>query len=145
MPRHAITIQRISRVPGIPSERQFRQWLNAALPRAATLCLRIVNAAEGSRLNAAFRGKADATNVLTFVYHERGAKELKGDIVLCAQVVSREANAQGKSREAHFAHLTVHGALHLAGLDHQLAREAKIMEAREIAILGKLGYANPYG
>ena len=144
MSRHAITIQRVSRVAGLPSGRQFRQWLNAALPRRATLSLRIVNAAEGGRLNAAFRGKANATNVLTFVYHERGAKILEGDIVLCAQVVAREAREQGKLRAEHYAHLTVHGALHLAGFDHGTVREAKIMEAREIAILAKLGVANPY-
>lgn len=144
MSRHLITIQRASRVAGIPSERQFRQWLNAALPRKATLSLRVVNAAEGGRLNAAFRGKANATNVLTFVYHERSAKILEGDIVLCAQVVAREAREQGKLRAEHYAHLTVHGALHLAGFDHGTVREAKIMEAREIAILAKLGVANPY-
>ena len=139
-----IAIQRASRLPGIPSDRLFRKWLNAALPKSAELSLRVANAAEGRKLNAGFRGKDYATNVLTFVYHEPKAKNLEGDIVLCAQVVAREAREQGKTLEAHYAHLTVHGALHLAGMDHESARGAKVMEASEIAILEKLGYANPY-
>ena len=142
--RHAITIQRASRLSGIPSDRLFRKWLNAALPKPAELSLRAVNAAEARNLNNAFRDKDYATNVLTFVYHRFQAKTLEGDIVLCAQVVAREAREQEKSLEAHYAHLTVHGALHLAGMDHQSARQAKAMEAREISILKQLGYANPY-
>ena len=139
-----IVIQRASRLPGIPSDRLFRKWLNAALPKSAELSLRVVNAAEGRKLNAGFRGKDYATNVLTFVYHEPKAKNFEGDIVLCAPVVAREAREQGKALEAHYAHLTVHGALHLTGMDHESARGAKVMEASEIAILEKLGYANPY-
>ena len=139
-----IAVQRASRLPGIPSDRLFRKWLNAALPKSAELSLRVVNAAEGRKLNAGFRGKDYATNVLTFIYHEPKAEKLEGDIVLCAQVVTREAREQGKTLEAHYAHLTVHGALHLAGMDHESARGAKVMEASEIAILEKLGYANPY-
>ena len=142
--RHAITIQRASRLSGIPSDRLFRKWLNAALPKPAELSLRAVNAAEARNLNNAFRDKDYATNVLTFVYHRFQAKTLEGDIVLCAQVVAREAREQEKSLEAHYAHLTVHGALHLAGMDHQSARQAKAMEAREISILKQLGYPNPY-
>jgi len=142
--RHSIAIQRVSRLPGIPSDRLFRQWLEATLPGAAELALRVVNAAEACKLNGAYRSKDYATNVLTFVYHEPHAKVLEGDIVLCAQVVAREAREQGKPLEAHYAHLTVHGALHLAGMDHENKREANAMEAREIAILGKLGYADPY-
>ena len=139
-----IAVQRASRLPGIPSDRLFRKWLNAALPKSAELSLRVVNAAEGRKLNAGFRGKDYATNVLTFIYHEPKAEKLEGDIVLCAQVVTREAREQGKTLEAHYAHLTVHGALHLAGMDHESARGAKVMEASEIAILETLGYANPY-
>ena len=139
-----IAVQRASRLPGIPSDRLFRKWLNAALPKSAELSLRVVNAAEGRKLNAGFRGKDYATNVLTFIYHEPKAEKLEGDIVLCAQVVAREAREQGKTLEAHYAHLTVHGALHLAGMDHESARGAKVMEASEIAILETLGYANPY-
>ena len=142
--RHAITIQSASRLSGIPSDRLFRKWLNAALPKPAELSLRAVNAAEARNLNNAFRDKDYATNVLTFVYHRFQAKTLGGDIVLCAQVVAREAREQEKSLEAHYAHLTVHGALHLAGMDHQSARQANAMEAREISILKQLGYPNPY-
>jgi len=142
--RSAIVIQRASRLRGIPPDRLFRTWLAAALPMPAELSLRVVNAAEGRQLNHAYRRMDYATNVLTFIYHEAGAKVLAGDIVLCAQVVAREAREQGKSLAAHYAHLTVHGALHLSGMDHENAREAKAMEAREVAILAQLGVADPY-
>lgn len=140
----AITIQRASRLPGIPASRQFRIWLAAALPRRAHLGVRIVNAVEGRRLNREFRGKDYATNVLTFVYHEPGADMLEGDLVLCAPIVAKEARDQGKALQAHYAHLTVHGVLHLAGMDHERERDARKMEAREVAILASLGYDDPY-
>lgn len=143
-PASAIVIQRASRLAGIPSYRQFKAWLAASLPAPADLTLRLVNAAEGRRLNLAFRGKDYATNVLTFVYHSQGAVRLEGDLVLCVPVVAREAREQGKSLDAHYAHLTVHGALHLAGMDHERVREAKRMESREIAILASMGFADPY-
>ena len=142
--RSRIDIQIASRFPNIPSVRMFRKWLLAALPLPAELTLRVVNAAEGRNLNLAFRKRDYATNVLTFVYHGPKAKLLMGDIVLCVPVINREAREQGKEYDAHYAHMTVHGALHLAGLDHEAAAEAKGMEVREIAILSKLGYANPY-
>jgi probable rRNA maturation factor len=141
---HRIDVQIVSRLHAIPSERQFRKWLIAALPNPAELALRVVNGVEGRKLNGAFRTKDYATNVLTFTYHDEGAPLLMGDIVLCAPVVSREAREQGKSLEAHYAHLTVHGALHLAGMDHEAKRAAEAMEKTEIAVLAKLGYANPY-
>ena len=139
-----IDVQIASRLRGIPDAGQFRKWLKAALPAFAELTLRVVNAAEGRRLNSTFRGKDYATNVLTFVYHEAKARTLTGDVVLCAPVVAREAREQGKSLHAHYAHLTVHGALHLAGMDHESAREATAMEAREIFILKQLGFPDPY-
>jgi probable rRNA maturation factor len=114
------------------------------LPLPADLTLRLVNAAEGRKLNRSFRGRDYATNVLTFVYHDPGAARLMGDLVLCVPVVTREAREQGKSLEAHYAHLTVHGALHLAGMDHERPRAARRMEAHETAILESLGIANPY-
>lgn len=140
----AITIQCVSRLPGIPASRQFRLWLAAALPQPARLGVRIVNAVEGRRLNREFRDRDYATNVLTFVYHEPGADLLEGDLVLCAPIVAREAREQGKALRAHYAHLTVHGALHLAGMDHERERDARRMEAREVAILASLGYDDPY-
>lgn len=142
--RIKIDVQIVSRLRGIPVAPHFRKWLKVAIPASAELTLRVVNAAEGRRLNNTFRGKDYATNVLTFVYHEADAKTLLGDIVLCAPVVAREAREQGKLLDAHYAHMSVHGALHLAGMDHETARDAKIMEAREIGILKKLSFGNPY-
>ena len=135
------SVQIASRVPGIPSAASFQKWAEAALAKAAVLTVRIVNRAEAQRLNHSYRRKNYATNVLTFAY---GGAPLEADVVLCAQVVAREAREQGKSLAAHYAHLTVHGVLHAQGLDHENARDAQKMEAREIAILGKLGFENPY-
>jgi probable rRNA maturation factor len=142
-----IAVQCASRLPNIPGVAKFKKWIAAALAnvtRDAELTLRIVNAAEGRQLNSDFRGKDYATNVLTFVYHEAKSKKLLGDIVLCAPVVAREAREQTKSLEAHYAHLTVHGVLHLAGFDHETDREAKVMEASETKIVMVLGYPHPY-
>ncbi len=141
---HKIDIQIASRLSGIPAQRAFKKWLRAALPVTAELTLRVVNAAEGRNLNSAFRGKDYATNVLTFIYHEKKSPVLIGDIVLCAPVVAREAREQNKTLEAHYAHLTIHGALHLAGLDHEIERAARAMEKKEIAMLAALGVADPY-
>ena len=141
---HTIDVQIVSKRAGIPNARTFKKWLLAALPKSATLTLRVVNAAESRNLNSAFRGKDYATNVLTFVYHEQKSAQLAGDIVLCAPIVAIEARAQGKTLTAHYAHLTVHGALHLAGMDHEKSRAALAMEKKEIAILAALGYQNPY-
>ena len=135
------SIQIASRLPGLPSPARLRRWLRAAVAGPAQITLRIVNAAEARALNRDFRGRDYATNVLTFAY---AADPLTADIVLCAPVVASEARAQGKARMAHYVHLCVHGALHGLGLDHQSRRDAGIMEAREIAILGTLGFANPY-
>jgi probable rRNA maturation factor len=113
-----------------------------------------VGEAEGRALNRDYRGKDYATNVLTFAYaegealpglpEEGGDVPLAGDLVLCVPVVVREAAAQGKTLEAHFAHLVVHGMLHLQGYDHENETEASEMEALETSILRELGYANPY-
>ena len=148
--RSSLTIQRASRLPNIPGDRTLRKWLRAALSKLTPVAtsfeitLRIVNAAEGRNLNSAFRGKDYATNVLTFVYHEPSAARLLGDLVLCAPVISLEAKMQSKTLSAHYAHLCVHGVLHLAGHDHESSREAKRMEALEVTILAELGIDDPY-
>lgn len=140
--RARLAIQRASRAGHIPSDRRLRAWAAAALGRAATVTLRYVGEAEGRRLNREYRGRDYATNVLTFVYTHR---PLAGDVVICAPVVAREARAQGKAVAAHHAHLLVHGLLHLQGLDHEAAADAKRMEGRERHILGSLGFSDPYG
>ena len=137
----SLVIQRGSRASHIPSDARIRRWASAALARAASVTVRYVGEAEGRRLNREFRGKDYATNVLSFVYE---ASPLAGDIVICAPVVAREARAQGKSVEAHHAHLLVHGLLHLQGSDHERVEERARMEKRERAILAKLGFPDPY-
>jgi probable rRNA maturation factor len=104
--------------------------------------VRIVNENEGRQLNADYRHKDYATNVLSFVYET--TPSVHGDLVLCAPVVTREAAEQGKDIIAHYAHLIVHGVLHLHGYDHLDDETATVMEALEIGIMAKLGYANPY-
>jgi probable rRNA maturation factor len=107
--------------------------------RPADITIRIVGAREGRRLNRIYRHKNYATNVLSFPY-ARG----KGDLVLCHPVIAREARAQGKTVAAHYAHLVLHGLLHLRGYDHEKKREASRMERAEIRLLRRAGYRNPY-
>ena len=130
---------------GLPARRSIAHWLGAALARRARITVRFVGAAEGRRLNRDFRGRDYPTNVLTFVYSAARGGALEGDIVLCAPVIAREARAQGMTRRARYAHLAVHGALHLQGYDHERGRDAARMEARERAILARLGFGDPYG
>jgi probable rRNA maturation factor len=137
----SLAIQRRSRASHIPSDSLLRRWARAALERPATVTLRIVAAAEARRLNREYRGKDYATNVLTFVYD---GEALAGDVVLCAPVVAREAKEQAKPVAAHWAHLVVHGLLHLQGHDHERKDEAGRMELRERRILRALGFADPY-
>ncbi len=110
---------------------------------AAQITLRIVDEDEGRVLNRDYRGKDYATNVLTFSYGEEDGV-LAGDIVLCAPVVEKEARGQGKELRAHYAHLTVHGVLHMLGFDHETGHEAREMEALEVEILRRLRFNNPY-
>jgi probable rRNA maturation factor len=125
------------------------------LGRAAArgeLGIRVVGAAESRRLNARYRGKDKPTNVLSFppaplparTSPAQASPRPLGDLVICAQVVRAEARAQRKHLRAHWAHLVVHGALHLIGYDHQRAAEAARMERREVAVLRRLGFADPY-
>lgn len=139
-----LTVQKAVNSPGLPTKTVLRRWLTAALTRPAVITVRFVGAAEGRRLNSAFRGRDYATNVLSFGYSGRRDATLAGDIVLCAPVLRREARAQGKTLAAHIAHLAVHGALHLQGLDHQNPRAARRMEAMEKKILGEIGFPDPY-
>ena len=138
---------------GIPAATSFRRWAGAALAgriRQADLSIRIVDVPEGRALNRHYRGKDYATNVLSFPADlpeglPPGVRmPLLGDLVICAPVVAREAQEQGKPLAAHYAHLTVHGTLHLLGWDHEDSREAEAMEQLEREILAGLGIADPY-
>jgi probable rRNA maturation factor len=118
------------------------RWLRAALDAPAQLTVRIVDADEGRALNHGYRRKGYATNVLTFDYEREPL--VVADLVLCAPVIEQEAHEQGRALEAHYAHLLVHGALHAQGHDHVRVAEARVMEARESAILQALGFPDPY-
>jgi len=133
----------------VPALRTLRRWAAAALfpqTKGADITVRIVGTAEGRRLNRDWRGRDYATNVLSFSYGQPGGKggALHGDLVLCAKVVEKEARAQTKTVTAHYAHMVVHGLLHLQGFDHEDDVEAGRMERRERLILKRLGYADPY-
>lgn len=143
-----------------PHAREIATWVGTALGRNAVrgeLGVSVVGAAESRRLNARYRGKDKPTNVLSFppaplppqvsgLAPGRGRHESRplGDLVICAQVVRSEAREQKKPLKAHWAHLVVHGALHLIGYDHEREAAAKRMERREIVVLRRLGFANPY-
>jgi probable rRNA maturation factor len=136
---------------GLPSAPSFKRWAAAACEGRilkADLAIRLVDAKEGLALNRHYRGKDCATNVLSFPAEiPEGVvmpMPLLGDLVICAPMVAREAREQGKPLNAHYAHLTVHGVLHLLGLDHDDDREAEAMELFEREILAGLGYADPY-
>lgn len=137
-----LIVQYATNSTDVPTRPQFRRWVKAALTQGAEIVLRIVDEAEGCELNHQFRNKDYATNVLTFVYDD--TQPLTGDIVLCAPVVSKESQQQHKNLIAHYAHLTVHGVLHLQGYDHIEEAEAVVMEQMETQILARLGYDDPY-
>jgi len=138
----SLSVQYASNARNLPTRQQFRRWVKAALEQDVHMALRIVNEAEGRVLNLAYRGKDYATNVLTFVYDD--TEFLYGDVVICAPVIAREARAQGKDLLAHYAHITLHAALHLQGYDHEKTLDAEKMEARETALMLKLRYPAPY-
>ncbi len=147
---HNIAVQR--RVPpaGVPAPAALRGWALAALQGArGELTIRIVDEAESAQLNARYRGKNSPTNVLSFPYESEGFDEspegpVLGDLAICAPVVLREAVEQDKEARAHWAHMVVHGVLHLLGRDHESDAEAETMEAEERAILAALGFPDPY-
>ncbi|HET19314.1 MAG TPA: rRNA maturation RNase YbeY [Chromatiales bacterium] len=134
-------------VAGLPDEAAFTRWVKAALGERSTgLTLRLTDAGEMADLNQQYRGKAYATNVLSFPLEfpmDTGIPYI-GDIVICPEVVAREAAEQHKPLEAHYAHLTVHGVLHLLGYDHETDDEALEMETLETQMLARLGYPDPY-
>lgn len=142
MPKLAMSVQLATESSGLPTEQQFRKWARATLRVDTEATLRIVDEEEGRELNRNYRGKDYATNVLTFPLTEE--PWLIGDIILCAPVVAREAQEQGITLEAHYAHLTVHGILHMHGYDHIEEAQAELMESLESAIMIKLGFADPY-
>jgi len=134
---------------GVPAAASFRKWVAAALKgriREADLAIRIVDEREGQALNRHYRGKDYATNVLSFPAElpEGVTLPLLGDLVICAPVVAREAAEQGKPVAAHYAHLTVHGVLHLLGWDHEDDKDAEAMEQLEREVLAELGLPDPY-
>jgi probable rRNA maturation factor len=163
-----VDTQFAARRPWVPAAAALRRWASAAhgaalarsgparrAPRGPrmghgapmpTICIRVVGACAGRRLNREYRGKDKATNVLSFpaATTERTLAGSLGDLAICAPVVLAEARAQGKSPAAHWAHLVVHGVLHLHGYDHGTPRQARAMEGLEVEILRGFGYQNPY-
>lgn len=144
-----VDIDNVCAYNALPDNALIEQCVTAAvdgLRGRAELCLRVVDEAESEAMNTQYRGQHKPTNVLSFPsgLPESFDPPLLGDLVICASVVAREAEEQGKTLQAHWAHMLVHGVLHLLGFDHVEDGEAELMEAREIAILKKLGFANPY-
>jgi probable rRNA maturation factor len=154
-PNHNIAIQRVFKSPGQPDRRQIVKWIDTALEESGqsyACVIRIVDGPESAKLNAQYRHKQGPTNVLSFPFEwpegldistsEEGA--LLGDLVICAPVVEREALEQNKRLSDHWAHMIIHGLLHLLGYDHIEENEAEAMETKEIAILKQLQIENPY-
>jgi probable rRNA maturation factor len=158
-----VELQFATRRPWVPGPVSLRRWARAAhaaaraampapqrrvhaMAGAPALCLRLVGSAESRRLDRVYRGNDLPTNVLSFPAsaEERVATGMLGDLVVCAPVVAREAREQGKTLAAHWAHMVVHGTLHLLGHDHLAAHDARAMESLEVAILGRFGFHDPY-
>ena len=145
-----VTVQNAAVRAEVPAEAELRKWARSALAPdvRGELTVRIVDADESAALNSRYRAKKGATNVLSFRAEPPtvAADELLpfGDVVICAEVVEREAREQGKPLAAHWAHMVVHGTLHLQGYDHEQAADAQTMEARERTLLAKLGFPDPY-
>ncbi|MBK7662375.1 MAG: rRNA maturation RNase YbeY [Sterolibacteriaceae bacterium] len=140
--RLSLSVQYAVHADGLPSRASVRHWVRAVCGGAAQVAVRFVAEQEGRALNRAYRGKDYATNVLSFAYSAEPL--LTGDLVVCAPVAMREAAGRGKPADAHFAHLIVHGMLHLQGYDHEVEADAAVMELRERIILSGLGYPDPY-
>jgi probable rRNA maturation factor len=144
-----VDIQMASASEEAPDPQSIERWIGAAIgdQRESTeLSIRIVDAEEGQALNEQFRGSTGATNVLSFPFENESPKPLPliGDIVICAPVVAKEAREQNKALNAHWAHMIIHGVLHLLGYDHQNENEANLMESLETEIMQGLGFPPPY-
>lgn len=146
MNKSTVDLQIASDEEKVPSKKDFQSWVRAVMEEfneVVELCIRVVESEESRTLNFAYRKKNKPTNVLSFSYGEE-ARPLLGDLILCREVVLEEATLQHKTPIAHFAHMTVHGTLHLLGFDHETPEEAEVMEAKEVEILRKLGFDDPY-
>lgn len=144
-----MTVQYATEKPWVPTRGHLRRWVCAALGRrlaGGDLTVRIVGRAESRSLNRRYRSKDKPTNVLSFPATVTRAEDRRrlGDLVVCAPVVAREAREQAKTRDAHWAHMIVHGTLHLLGYDHERAADARRMERKETRILAGLGFPDPY-
>lgn len=143
----AIAVRLRTRRPWVPAAATLRRWaLAAGTPHDVEMCIAVVGSTESRRLNRVFRGKDRPTNVLSFPGSGRspdGIRQL-GDVVICAPVVAREAREQRKPLRNHWAHMVVHGCLHLRGYDHERAVDAERMESREVRVLAALGMPDPY-
>ena len=152
MPRDAlsVSVQDVSGFEPVPSARELRAWIRQTFDAdlGGELSIRIVGEAESAALNDRYRGVNRPTNVLSFAGAHApsggGAPDWIGDLVICAPVVAREAAAQGKALDAHWAHLALHGVLHLLGFDHENERDAETMERREVELMAALGFPDPY-
>jgi len=148
--KHIIDIQNACDETNLPSEELFQQWVDITLSTVTEqeleLTIRLVNVAESQQLNKQYRQKDKPTNVLSFPFEVPEGIELNllGDLIICAQVVEQEAKAQNKALFSHWAHMVIHGCLHLSGYDHINDTDANEMEALEVKILAKLSIANPY-
>jgi len=134
---------------GLPTEDNFQHWLDAVIPKfqaESEVTIRLVDSGESQTLNATYRGKNTPTNVLSFPFEVPNGIELPllGDLVICRQIVEQEAQEQNKPVLAHWAHMVIHGSLHLLGYDHLSDDEAEEMESLEAEIMLELGYADPY-
>ena len=141
-PKLQLNIQNHRSWENLPSRKDFQYWISHALFEDADLTFKFVDTAESAQLNHYFRGKKNATNVLTFPYPE--TRPITADIALCVPVMIKEAHAQKKELSAHFAHLSIHATLHAQQFDHGTKMEREFMELLEIDILDGLGFKNPY-
>lgn len=144
-----IVVQYATESSNLPDTKKIKQWVKCSLNngvKQAEITIRVVDEEEGARLNEEWRGASGPTNVLSFPYNEdiKNCDTIQGDIVLCSPVIIREAKQQNKSPEAHWAHMVIHGTLHLQGYDHLQENDANEMESLETDILKKLHFSDPY-